>query len=130
MNPSQPSSRTSTDNLILDLALAAECTVRGPSGRGALSTGIGVVTGGAVRAAPAPCHPSARDGRRLGGIVLIDDPSRRTMAGALAAFQGEHSVDVPLMCAAAVLVMAPTLVVFLLLQRHFIKAVLAGAVKG
>lgn len=63
-------------------------------------------------------------------IVLIDDPSRRTMAGALAAFQGEHSVDVPLMCAAAVLLMAPTLLVFLVLQRHFIKAVLAGAVKG
>lgn len=63
-------------------------------------------------------------------IVLIDDPSSRTMAGALAAFQGEHRVDVPLMCAAAVLLMAPTLVVFLLLQRHFVKAVLAGAVKG
>lgn len=63
-------------------------------------------------------------------IVLIDDPAARTMAGALAAFQGEHSVDVPLMCAAAVLLMAPTLLVFLVLQRHFVKAVLAGAVKG
>lgn len=63
-------------------------------------------------------------------IVLIDDPSARTMAGALAAFQGEHQVDVPLMCAAAVLLIAPTLAVFLVLQRHFIKAVLAGAVKG
>lgn len=63
-------------------------------------------------------------------IVLIDDPAGRTMAGALAAFQGEHSVDVPLVCAAAVLLMAPTLLVFLVLQRHFVKAVLAGAVKG
>lgn len=63
-------------------------------------------------------------------IVLIDDPAHRTMAGALAAFQGEHRVDIPLMCAAAVLLMAPTLAVFLVLQRHFVKALLAGAVKG
>lgn len=63
-------------------------------------------------------------------IVLIDDPAHRTMAGALAAFQGEHRVDIPLMCAAAVLLMAPTLALFLVLQRHFVKALLAGAVKG
>lgn len=63
-------------------------------------------------------------------IVLIDNPAHRTMAGALAAFQGEHSVDIPLMCAAAVLLMAPTLALFLVLQRHFVKALLSGAVKG
>jgi raffinose/stachyose/melibiose transport system permease protein len=63
-------------------------------------------------------------------VVLIDDPNKRTMAGALGAFQGEHGTDVVLLCAGSVLVMAPTLLVFVILQRHFIKALLAGAIKG
>lgn len=63
-------------------------------------------------------------------IVLIDDPAKRTMAGALGAFQGQYHTDIVLLCAAAILLMAPTLIVFLLLQRHFVKAVLAGAIKG
>ncbi|WP_308798175.1 carbohydrate ABC transporter permease [Agromyces silvae] len=63
-------------------------------------------------------------------VVLIDDPSRRTMAGALGAFQGQYRTDLALLCAGAILLMVPTLLVFLVLQRHFVKAVLAGAVKG
>lgn len=63
-------------------------------------------------------------------VVLIDDPAKRTMAGALGAFQGQYQTDIVLLCAAAILLMAPTLLIFLLLQRHFVKAVLAGAIKG
>lgn len=63
-------------------------------------------------------------------VVLIDDPAQRTMAGALGAFQGQYQTDIVLLCAAAILLMTPALIVFLLLQRHFVKAVLAGAVKG
>lgn len=63
-------------------------------------------------------------------VVLVDDPTKRTMAGALGAFQGEHGTDIVLLCAGALLIMAPTLVVFLVLQRHFVRALLAGAVKG
>lgn len=63
-------------------------------------------------------------------VVLIDDPDKRTMAGALAAFQGQYSTDIVLLSAGAMLLMAPTLLVFLVLQRHFVKALLAGAVKG
>lgn len=66
----------------------------------------------------------------LQALVLIDDPSQRTMAGALQNFVGQYSTDVVLLNAGALLIMAPTVVVFLVLQRHFIKAMVAGAVKG
>lgn len=63
-------------------------------------------------------------------IVLIDDPTKRTMAGALQSFVGAHSTDVVLLNAGALLIMAPTILVFVLFQRYFVRALLAGAVKG
>jgi ABC-type molybdate transport system permease subunit len=57
-------------------------------------------------------------------IVLVDDPTKRTMAGALAAFQGEHRTDIVLLCARSLLIMVPSLAVFLLLKRQFVKALL------
>jgi raffinose/stachyose/melibiose transport system permease protein len=66
----------------------------------------------------------------LQAIVLIDDPTKRTMAGALQNFIGEHSTDVVLLNAGSLLIMAPTIVVFLIFQRHFVKAMITGAVKG
>jgi raffinose/stachyose/melibiose transport system permease protein len=63
-------------------------------------------------------------------LVLIDDPTKRTMAGALQAFTTKYSTDQVLLNAGALLIMAPTIIVFLLLQRHFVKALLQGAVKG
>ncbi len=63
-------------------------------------------------------------------IVLIDDPTKRTMAGALQGFVGAHSTDVVLLNAGALLIMAPTIVVFVVFQKYFVRAMLAGAVKG
>lgn len=63
-------------------------------------------------------------------IVLIDDPSKRTMAGALQGFVGAHSTDVVLLNAGALMIMAPTILVFLIFQKYFVRAMLAGAVKG
>jgi raffinose/stachyose/melibiose transport system permease protein len=63
-------------------------------------------------------------------LVLVNDPNNRTMAGALQAFQGRYATDVVLLNAGALLLMAPTILVFLVLQRHFVKALLQGAVKG
>ncbi|MBO0610060.1 carbohydrate ABC transporter permease [Myceligenerans salitolerans] len=62
-------------------------------------------------------------------LVLIDDPSMRTVAGGLGAFQGEHGTNIALLCAGSLLIIAPSLAVFLILQRHFVKALLQGAVK-
>lgn len=63
-------------------------------------------------------------------IVLIDDPTKRTMAGALQGFVGAHSTDVVLLNAGALMIMAPTILVFVLFQRYFVRALLSGAVKG
>jgi raffinose/stachyose/melibiose transport system permease protein len=63
-------------------------------------------------------------------LVLVEDPSQRTMAGALGAFQGHYATDVPLLCAGTILILVPTLIVFVLFQRQIIMALLQGAVKG
>jgi raffinose/stachyose/melibiose transport system permease protein len=62
-------------------------------------------------------------------IVMVNDPSKRTMAGALGAFKSEHSTDVVLICAGSLLIMLPSLLIFLIFQRHFIKALMQGSVK-
>ena len=63
-------------------------------------------------------------------IVLVDDPAKRTMAGALGAFQGQWGTDIPLLCAGSLLILTPTLIVFLVFQRHFVTALLQGSLKG
>jgi raffinose/stachyose/melibiose transport system permease protein len=63
-------------------------------------------------------------------LVLVEDPSQRTMAGALGAFQGHYATDIPLLCAGTILILLPTLLVYVLFQRHIIAALLQGSVKG
>jgi raffinose/stachyose/melibiose transport system permease protein len=63
-------------------------------------------------------------------IVLVDDPAKRTMAGALGAFQGQWGTDIPLLCAGSLLILAPTLAIFLIFQRRFVAALLQGSIKG
>jgi raffinose/stachyose/melibiose transport system permease protein len=63
-------------------------------------------------------------------IVLVDDPTKRTMAGALGAFQGQWGTDIPLLCAGSLLILTPTLIVFLIFQRRFVTALLQGSLKG
>jgi raffinose/stachyose/melibiose transport system permease protein len=63
-------------------------------------------------------------------IAMIDDPNKRTAAGALGAFQGHYGTNVVLLSAGALLIMLPTIAVFVVFQRHFVKALLQGAVKG
>lgn len=63
-------------------------------------------------------------------LVLVEDPTQRTMAGALGAFQGHYATNVPLLCAGTILILVPTLVIFVLFQRQIIAALLQGSVKG
>jgi raffinose/stachyose/melibiose transport system permease protein len=63
-------------------------------------------------------------------LVLVEDPTQRTMAGALGAFQGHYATDVPLLCAGTILILLPTLIIFILFQRQIISALLQGSVKG
>jgi raffinose/stachyose/melibiose transport system permease protein len=63
-------------------------------------------------------------------LVLVEDPTQRTMAGALGAFQGHYATNVPLLCAGTILILLPILVIFVLFQRQIIAALLQGSVKG
>lgn len=63
-------------------------------------------------------------------VVLISDPLDRTVAGALTFFQGQYSSSIPLLNAGALIIIVPTIVVFIIFQRQFIQALLQGAVKG
>lgn len=63
-------------------------------------------------------------------VVLISDPLNRTVAGALTFFQGQYYSSIPLLNAGALIIIIPTIVVFVIFQRQFIQALLQGAVKG
>jgi raffinose/stachyose/melibiose transport system permease protein len=63
-------------------------------------------------------------------LVLVEDPTQRTMAGALGAFQGHYATDIPLLSAGTVLILLPTLILFIVFQRQVIAALLQGSVKG
>jgi raffinose/stachyose/melibiose transport system permease protein len=63
-------------------------------------------------------------------IVLVDDPTKRTMGGALGAFQGQWGADIPLLSAGSLLILAPMVIVFVAFQRHFVSALLHGSLKG
>lgn len=63
-------------------------------------------------------------------IVLVEDPNKRTAAVALQGFVGKYGSDLVLLNAGALLIMAPTIIVFLILQRQFVRALLQGSVKG
>jgi raffinose/stachyose/melibiose transport system permease protein len=63
-------------------------------------------------------------------LVLVEDPTQRTAAGALGFFQGHYATDIPLLCAGSLLILLPTLIVFVAFQRQVIAALLQGSVKG
>jgi len=63
-------------------------------------------------------------------LVLVQDPTQRTAAGALGAFQGHYATDIPLLCAGSLLILLPTLIAFVAFQRQVIAALLQGSVKG
>ena len=63
-------------------------------------------------------------------VVLIADPLDRTVAGALTFFQGQYYSSIPLLNAGALIIIVPTILVFVIFQRQFIAALLQGAVKG
>lgn len=64
-------------------------------------------------------------------IPLIMSPGAkwRTAPLGLSVFQGQYTADGALMAAAGVIIAAPIVIIFLLLQRYFISGMLEGAAK-
>lgn len=63
-------------------------------------------------------------------LVMVTSESLRTAPLGLSFFQGRNLADLPLLAAAALIVAAPVTVVYIFLQRHFIRGMVSGAVKG
>ena len=63
-------------------------------------------------------------------LIVLSDDRKYTLPVALAGLVGEHVQDTELMMAGAVVTVLPALLVFLALQRAYVRGILAGGVKG
>lgn len=63
-------------------------------------------------------------------LILMTDDRNYTLPVALAALSREHVQDNEMMMAGSVMTVLPVLMVFLVLQKHYIKGIMMGGVKG
>jgi raffinose/stachyose/melibiose transport system permease protein len=63
-------------------------------------------------------------------LVMVSDEGLRTAPLGLSFFQGRNTSNLTLLAAGAVIVATPVVVLYVFLQRHFIRGMLSGAVKG
>ena len=63
-------------------------------------------------------------------LVMVTDEGLRTAPLGLSFFQGRNTSNLTLLAAGAVIVATPVVVLYMFLQRHFIRGMLSGAVKG
>jgi raffinose/stachyose/melibiose transport system permease protein len=63
-------------------------------------------------------------------LVMVSSENLRTAPLGLAFFQGQHASEATLLAAGAIIVALPVVVTYVFLQRHFIRGMLSGAVKG
>ncbi len=62
--------------------------------------------------------------------TLTQSRSAQTLPLAIQAFQGEHSMNIPLVMSVLVLTVLPMIILFIILQDKLVKGMMAGAVKG
>lgn len=62
-------------------------------------------------------------------FILTSRESIRTLPVALALYQGHQAIDWPHLMAGSTVAVVPILIVFLLMQRHIVSGITAGAVK-
>jgi multiple sugar transport system permease protein len=62
-------------------------------------------------------------------LIALSDSSMYTLPVALANLMGEHTKDPELMMAGSVITILPVLIVFLTLQKYYIKGIMMGSVK-
>ena len=62
--------------------------------------------------------------------LYMKDKSLQVISTSLYAFQGPYGTQWEVICAACIITMLPTLIIFLLLQKHIYSGLTMGAVKG
>jgi len=63
-------------------------------------------------------------------LIVLSDETKYTLPVALASLSGEHVQDTELMMAGSVLTVLPVVILFISLQRAYIRGVMMGSVKG
>ncbi len=63
-------------------------------------------------------------------LIVLSDNSMYTLPVALANMVGEHVQDTELIMAGAVLTVLPVLLLFIVLQKHYIDGIMLGGIKG
>lgn len=63
-------------------------------------------------------------------LIVLTDRDLQTLPVALASLSREHVQDTEMMMAGSVITVVPVLLLFLALQRHYMKGLLMGGVKG
>lgn len=63
-------------------------------------------------------------------LVVLQDTAKMPIQRGLMVFQGTHITDYPLLMAGLTIATIPVLVVYLLMQKHIIKGIASGALKG
>jgi multiple sugar transport system permease protein len=63
-------------------------------------------------------------------LIALTDSSMYTLPVALANLMGEHTKDPELMMAGSVITIIPVILVFLSMQKYYIKGIMMGSVKG
>jgi raffinose/stachyose/melibiose transport system permease protein len=62
-------------------------------------------------------------------VIMNSNEDLRTAPLGLSIFQGQHQTEYQMLMAAALIVAAPVVLVYVFLQRHFIAGMLSGAIK-
>lgn len=63
-------------------------------------------------------------------VTILNKPEIRTLPVGIALFQGVHATDWGLVFAASLIAITPIILLFVSLQRYFIRGALSGAIKG
>jgi multiple sugar transport system permease protein len=63
-------------------------------------------------------------------LIVLSDADLQTLPVALANLLGEHAQDVELMMAGSLVTLLPVALLFVAFQRHYVRGVLAGSVRG
>ncbi|WP_413988866.1 carbohydrate ABC transporter permease [Labrys okinawensis] len=62
-------------------------------------------------------------------LILVNNDAARTLPIGMLFFQGKYLIDIPVLTAGAVFIIAPIIAVYMIFQRNFIAGLTAGAVK-
>ena len=65
----------------------------------------------------------------LMAVIFLQDDAKKTVMAGIAVFQGRYNNQIPLTMAGMAVAAAPMLILYLVFQRHFVRGLMAGAVK-